>query len=182
MQARWSARRRTRRRPACRRTRRVSFSAVDRSSPVSPPAQDAEHHQPGHDHDRVADGRDRGDDEPALGVQDGDRNGADRVEQHLRDEEAQQERRELLLLLGDRRVVARRWRAAGRSTARRRRRRPSRRRARAAPDAEHAAGEALGFGLVAAVEQLDERRAPARPTARPRRAARTARSTRSSTT
>src|SRR5512132_1332643 len=120
------------------------------------PGEDSEHHEPGHDQDRVPDGRDRRDDEPALGVQDSDRDGADGVEQHLRHEEPQQERGQALLLGGDRRVVD----ATGEEACQ----------ARCGDDADdrhhaqndqcnskHAAGEAFGFRLVGTSEQVHER-------------------------
>ena len=67
--------------------------------------------------DRVGDRRHRHDHEAALGEQDRGGHRPDRVQQHLRDEEAQEERRQRHLLRLDRGRWGRRWRGAGRWAA-----------------------------------------------------------------
>ena len=118
--------------------------------------QNTEHHETGHDEDRVPDGRDRGDDEPSLGVQHGDGDGADRVEHHLRHEEPQEECSEALLLRRDRRVAD----TAGQEVGEPRSRDDAHDRHRAEDDQrdpQHAAGEAFRLRFLGTIEQVDKR-------------------------
>ena len=91
-----------------------------------------------------ADRCDRRDGEPALRVEHGDRDGADRVEHHLRDEEPQQEGRQAPLLCRDL-TGPRRPRSAGRAIQRRRddRRSPTITPRRTQRDPQQPAGEPL---------------------------------------
>ena len=111
----------------------------------------------GDEHDRVGDRRHRHDHEAPLGEEHRGGDRADRVEQHLGDEEAQEEGRQGHLLRLDLRVRARRSTAAGRSGWRSTIPITETTAMTASGQAEHPRRQALGLGVVAGPEQVDER-------------------------
>ena len=154
-----------RRSRASRRTRPRPRAGDREQEPLAPceietgsgTGLDPEGNEARDDHERAPDRRGRGDRESTARVEDGRRDRAVRVEQHLRHEEPQQIGRQLALLRGDVRVFV-----AGRQRARQR---------GCEHDAEHndrsesdeghtqqATGEPFGLLLVVAVEEVDERR------------------------